>query len=745
MPTPSRRYALPLLALVTVLAAPAFADPDDEGWTTFVAPPPTHGGVLNPTTPEGGFGAPDRTRLDQQLRRGVLDQLCRQAKIPVGYNFGQGDFSGTGVGVDRYLQADVDNQVALIDDEKLHVQFDHGWTRAIGSGGAALGINFASSIEGHSMVIRRTGTTKSCDEVLRLLDLRDIKTVLPMKGERLTNMALGELWRIPFTLTYAEGVGVSETSNPAGTPNTAVGGVSLSFGRSDSGAASMTLYRIADDKLRFRFRIDHVVVYSKTLGVTETFPAFTFAANAHNILLHYIEGEAENQLQQYTMAWMNFGRASSDGTKILMEFVIDPRDPQQAESMARVMHGDMQELVKMSFRMSTFQTKGTLEDYLKLNAKDAGLLGPTTYAASDQYKAKTHSFSLNLPFFISHNATALFGEDKVDRYTADDGQFHFYRADKSKTNSYFTLPWVGPMIKDNTQRDVETVTFAPKGQAAGDPIVVYIRNRGYLRVTGSTVRDDVNEINGVMQLAGAQRGQNGAKVTLPVEKLVPLSPLSARVPSPNGHGGESQPTEPSDRKGLMSFTLVMNQRAVKDILAAPADAVVKALANSLGDSDERRMVEWLSAHGTLKNGKFDYSSREAERAFPSAEESGHGSQNDRTRELANLSRTAANLLADLATARDAKDNEARAQALASLVGGKGKGDLAYEDALRVLVQFVDPMDLTGDFVANVSVSTKGVKSPNQHLVLKNGRQEVPLLKEAGDTKARFAEPSILVD
>jgi hypothetical protein len=743
MPSTSSRFALPLLALLTVLAAPAFADPDDEGWTTFVAPPPTHGGVLNPTTPEGGFGAPDRTRVDQQLRRGVLDQLCRQAKIPVGYNFGQGDFSGTGIGVDRYLQADIDNQVALIDDEKLHVQFADGWSRAIGSGGAAVGITFGATIEGHSMVIRRTGTTKSCDEVLRLIDLRDIKTVLPMKGERISSMGLGELWRIPFTLTYAEGVGVSDNSNPSALPNTATAGVSLSFGRSDSGAASMTLYRIADDKLRFRFRIDHVVVYSKTLGLTETFPAFTFAANAHNILTHYVEGQAEDQLQQYTMAWMNFGRASSDGTKILMEFVIDPRDPQQAESMARVMHGDMQELVKMSFRMSTFQTKGTLEDYLKLNAKDAGLLGPTTYAASDQYKAKTRSFSLNLPFFIQHNATALFGEDKVDRYTSADGQFHFYRADKSKTNSYFTLPWVGPMVKDNTQRDVETVTFAPNGQPHGDPIIVYIRNRGYLRVTGSTVREDVNEINGVMQLAGAQRGQNGSKITLPVDKLVPLSPLST-APAPHG---DMQPTtsEPSDRKGLMSFTLVFNQRAVKDILAAPSDAVIKALANSLGDSDERQMVSWLAAHGTLKNGKFEYNSREAERAFPSPEDEGRGRQGDRTNELASLSRTAANLLADLATARDAKDNEARAKALASLVGGKGKGDLAYEDALRVLVQFVDPMDLTGDFVANVSVSTKGVKSPNQHLVLKNGRQEVPLLKEAGDTKARFAEPSILVD
>ena len=67
------------------------------------------------------------------------------------------------------------------------------------------------------------------------------------------------------------------------------------------------------------------------------------------------------------------------------------------------------------------------------------------------------------------------------------------------------------------------------------------------------------------------------------------------------------------------------------------------------------------------------------------------------------------------------------------------------DALKVLIQLVDPMDLTGDFIANVSVSSKGVPNTNEHLILKKGRGEVSLLRDAGDTKSRFAEPSILVD
>lgn len=733
MAQPNHRFVLTALALTVVFAAPAFADPDDDGWTAFQAPVST-GTVAPPTTSEGGFGAPDRTRLDQALRKNVLDQLCRQAQIPLNYDFGKGDFGGTGAGVDRYLRTDVDNQIALIDDEKLHASFGHGISKELGDAGAAIGLSFGAQIEGHSMVIRRTGSTKSCAEVMRLLDFRDVKTVLPMKGERLSQMALGELWRMPFTLTYSEGVGLGDAITPE---NAAV---NVSFGRSDSGSASMTLYRIADDKLRFRFRIDHVVVWSQSLGIRQTYPAMEFAANAHNILLRFVEREFARQLDQYTAAWLMWGRASSDGTKILMEFVIDPRDPVQAQALADVVRGDMRQLVVMSAKMSTFQTKATLADYLKLRERNGDKIGSATYAASDEYKAKVRSFSLNLPLIVAHNSAALFGEDKIDRYTGEEGQFHFFKADKSKNNSYFTLPWVGPMVKDNTQRDVEAVTYAPKGQSHGDPIVVFIRNRGYLRVTGSTVRDDVSEINSVMTLAGARRGKDGSALRLPLDSLVPPSPMNER---PGADGPEK--SEPSDRKGLMSFTLVLNQQAVRDVLAASAQEALKAFAASVG-ADDRPMAEWIAAHGTVKDGKIDYNWREARKAFPDEGDVGRGNSSDsNTRQLDALSKQAAGLIADLAAGRDAKDNEARAQALATMIGGKGKSGLAYEDVLKVLVQFVDPMDLTGDFVANVSASTKGVNSPNQHLVLKKGRPEITLLKDAGDAKARFAEPSILTD
>lgn len=710
----------------------ASANPDDTDWTAFIAPRST-GAVLTPTTAEGGFSAPDRAKQGYQIQNHVFDQICSQVQIPINYDFGRGDFSGSSLDVKRYLNKDVDNTFVLIDDAKINVSLFHPFSRAIGDGGAAAGLSFGATIEGHSLVIRRTGSAKSCDEIKRLFDLRDIKTVLPMTGPRIAKMGLGELWRIPLTLTYSEGASLSDASPADGAA------VTVSFVRTDDGTSSMTLYRIADDKVRFRFRIDHVIVHSQSLGLTDIYPAQVFVANAANILLRFVEQQAADQIQRYYSAWLTFGRADSDGKKIMMEFIIDPRDPQQAEALAKAVRGDFRELAKMAAKMSSLQTKSTMSDYLALRQYDAHSLGPSSYAASDVYSSKMKSFSLNLPIFIAHNATALFGEENIDRYTGTEGEFHFYRADKSKTNSYLDMPWLGPLVKDNSERDAEAVTFAPKDGQAGEPILIYIRNKGFYRESVSSARKPIQEINAVLNLVGAQSGSSSSRLELPLDRLVP--PPAPRV-IPAGRDQFGAPRYPADRKGMISITLVFNQEAIKDILTTSAVKVLRAFAASIG-ADDRPLADWLIRNAkVVADGRLDYDWRRARHDFP---EGPHEQFNERTNKLASLSRQAAGLLADLAAGRNAPSNVERAQDVARLIGGGGKSGLAYEDVLRVLVQLINPLDISGDIVATVESTSKEVSSKNNHLVLKNGRPEIPNLKAAGDAKSRFAEPSILTD
>ncbi|MDE2141778.1 MAG: hypothetical protein KGJ84_05140 [Elusimicrobia bacterium] len=737
-----RCKVLAALVIGLFLSAPALAEPDDDGWTEFKAPQAT-GTVAAPTTSEGGFSAPDRQSFSDNLHAKVLEQICRQLKLDQSFDLGSGDFSGTSVGVQRYLGTYPDNTFALVDVERLTASLSHGFSRVLGPDGTSAGISLSASIEGDSMVVRRLNTKESCDGLKRIANLRDVKTVMPVSAKRLAEMQLGELWRVPFTLTYGQGVSAAAARSGA----EAAGGVSVSFGRSDAGTASMTLYRIADDKLRFRFRIDHVVVHSESLNLTETFPAVAYAGNASNILMKFVDKEVANQVARYSSLMLGYGRSSSDGARIVMEFVVDPRDPAQAEAMAKAVKGDIMALVKMAVKMSTFQAGDakTLQDYESLRDEHAKSLRDSTYSASDEYKAKIRSFAFSLPFFVSHNSSKLLGDDRVTRYTGDEGEFHYYRSDKSASNSYIDAPFVGALVKESSQRDAEVVTYAPKGGTHADPILVYIRNQGYVRVPASSVRGTIREMNGILKLVGAQRGAAEGRFGLPTDKLVPPSP-----PLPQSAREADGTTEPSDRKGMISLTLAFNQKAVRDMLAASTDQVLRAFSASLGaahmgiiDGTDKPLMDWLIANGKYKDGKISYDPRAADRAFPS-EEPGRGDE-DKARSLSNLSEKAAGLLADLAAARGAKDNVARAAEIAKIVGGRGESGLAYEDVLRVLVQLVDPLDVTGDFVAGIQATSKGVNNTNAHLVLKNGRKEVPMLKDAGETKSRFAQPSVLTD
>ncbi|MFI5346562.1 MAG: hypothetical protein ACHQ51_09335 [Elusimicrobiota bacterium] len=728
-----RRVALPLLGLLILLAAPAFADPDDDGeWTKYV-PPVTPGSLIIPNTAEGGYSSPDQTRNDQSLRKGVLDQLCRHVKITHDFGLGGADLSGTSVGLSRALATYPDNTLAVVDDEQVTLAGAHTFSKLIGESGASVGLTLGGEISGHTMVIRRLPSKQSCDEIFHLANFLDIKTVFPINAERITNMQLGELWRMPFTLSYAQGLSVGDNLLNAAGHGTLL---SLSFGRGDTGKTSMTLYRMADDKVRFRFRIDHVIVNTGSGGVTEIVPILTFVANPHAALARFLVKEilnqVNNQFEQYSTGWLTYAKGGSDGAGALIEFVVDPRDPEQAQALAKAMRGDIYSLIKMGVRQSTLKAdvNSALKDYETLGQQNRAELGDPTYAATKKYSARTKTFSLNIPLIVSHDSQALFGDDKVQVFTDESGEYTYYRADTTKSTQILKMPFVGPLVKTNSQRDAEVVTHAKPGGEAEAPFIVYLRNQGYLRATASTVREPVDQINSVLKLAGAQRGGTSANILLPADRLVPPSPM---VES-NGPKGDHHQTEQSDRKGTMSFTLVFNQKAVRDILAAPTDAVVRAVAATM-DASDKPVLEWVAANAKYQDGSLVFNRRDARQAFPDQDDRG----------IAGLSSKAAAVLADLASARDAKNNVERAEALAKLVGGKGQSEMAYEDIMKVLVQMVDPIDLTGDFVSNIDITTKGVASEKGHLVLKKGRAEVDGLRAAGETRNRFAEPSPLVD
>ncbi len=542
-------------------------------------------------------------------------------------------------------------------------------------------------------------------------------------------MAVGELWRMPFKLTVGHTEGVAYKLEDLA--------VSLTFNGTEAGAATLTVFRLSEKQLRFRFRVDRVEIRTKGGSLVQTIPAIELPSLGANILAKLVDHELAKQLNRYTMASLGFAWSKQQGKRVVLEYVVDPTDPAQAEAVAQALHGDFKALVQMGWKMGTQQSTdaSTEEAYRNLQKIHDEQLGPAQFAAINAYNQKARDITLNLPFLTQQHWNKLEGDDTMTRYTDVQGQIHFQRADKSRQSEWFSLPWVGPLVKNQVQRDVQVVTAAKKDEAWGDPIIVYLQQYGFLRNTESSVREKAEDFNELMSLVGTRGNGPNPRMKIPLAAHFPEPPAPAR-----NWRGDDEAAEPANRKGSMAFTFVFSQEGVKQLLKASAEDVAKAYA---AVAESQPAMKWLIQNGQLQaDGSYKYDWRKARAAFPDPH-GGHGRTQEEW-EMEEISRETAGLVADLFTARDAMNNQARSEALMRAFGGLGKSKLAYEEAMRVYVQLVDPQHVTGDFVARVD-RPKKEKDANVHYVLKRGRPENGLLVLAGQAKARFAEPSILTD
>lgn len=725
-----------LLAVLLALPIPGRADAPaeteadgDSDWTLFEPPAPPPGGGPAPTTPEGGYSNPDRVTFDEKLRERVLDQVCRFLRIQQDFDLYKDGITGASTGLTRRLMHNpLSNRLDLVDEQRLRLSAGKGWSEAAGEGGPSAGFHVGATISGRSVVVRRLQSAQTCKEIDEVLDLREIKTVVPFKARRIQEMAVGELWRVPFTLTVGYGASLSEALGENAQ-------AAISFGYSKGGSASMTIYRLSEKELRFRFRIDYAVVRSRGLHVSKTVPAADFLLGWGGLLKH-VDKALSKEMGKILHAQLGFSRANTDGQRMVLEHVADPSDPEQAEAVAEAMSGNFMRLLKAARRVATGHVVAddAAPAYEEIRGIIADELGAPAYAAQESYTHKTRNFFIGIPLAFWHTSSRLSGRSDMTILTGEEGNFVFHPADHSPSSEFLRVPFVGPLVKENNQRRAEAVTYAPRGGTQGEPILVYIRNQGVVRVPASTVGDTVEELNSVLGLVGARRPDEGggARLTLPIEAVPPPTMTETR------HGPRDTipgTQEASDRKGWLSATLVFNQKAVREAVSAAGTEVLRAFAGSLGP-DWRPMMDWLAHNGRLEDGRLVYDWSAAREAFPGERDDDH---------LRSLSRRAAGLVADLAAAKDAPTNDQRAAALARALSGKGESGMSYEEVLRVLVQFMDPLDVSGDFVENVRCSSDDCANTVVHYVLKKGRADVPLLSEAGATRARFAEPSVLFD
>lgn len=707
-------------------------DPDSDWELEAVAPQP--GTAPSPSDPE-------QQRFWDRLQSKAFDDICRNIKLPVNGDLDLSEFGSLKVGVSRSLKRYPDKRLALIDQVKLGVSL--GYTQKLLDATAEIPffVRVEGRAEGMAYVIRPLGSGPSCGELKRLLKVWDFKTVVPVKPERLSAMAVGEVWKLPLVLNGAISAGVG---GPAGPVN-----VGVSFGYSQPETASVTVYRLSESAVRMRIRIDHAKIWSGGGQVVLNVPFQEYLGldDGTSFLDKQTDRLAWRQIRRYMEGALGFSAYRGGGRKALIEFVLDPRQPEHMGSLARFLKGDLDALfllhrIALATARPFLQEKGKLDALEQMEEKYSEKLGVApSYSGADDYTRKGRRFNVKVPIVVGAESTKSWDYDRIVG-DEKDVELQMNQASRHRSGHFLNLPFLGQITKHDTQVTVQSFAKVDGKGFPDTPTLVFIRQEGFVRHSARQAHEMVDSVNDIMRLAGTRGQGANERTVLPADKLFPLPP---EPPPAQWAGDETSPsgppTGPTYRSVVTAFTLAFDQKALTEVLWAPADVVVRAFVNSLSGEDRGHMEKAL-AMGTIRSdGTMDYDYDKLRRQidpFPD-----HDRGTDPMQTVAALSRQAAELVGDLAEARSG-DWGRRCKALVDIVSGRGSSGLVYDSVVKVLVQLADPADLYGDFSVRTDKKEKGEKDVNARYFLNKGNADTGL-SEAAKLKERFAEPSLLSD
>jgi len=705
----------------------------DTDWVLEVPPE-------NPTTVPGDSpSSPEQIRFWDKLQAKAFDDICKNIKLPLKQDLGLGDFGGVTVEVERSLQRYPNKTLAMIDHARINVSLGYSHKVFDAAKDMPVSVSVNARADGNAYVIRPLGSTKACGEIKKLLNVLDFKTVIPVTPERIGKMAVGEIWKLPLVLSAGGGVGTSVPVNP-------MVSIGLSFGGSQSESASVTLMRLSPQAVRLRLRIDKANVFTGGGNVAVSFPIAEYLGlqDAGNIVEKQVNRQVVRQIDRYLRTALGLSFWKQDGRKVLLEFILDPNDPAQSQGLADFLKGNL-DVLSILMRIASAAKdplirEGASEEYLaELEEKYIDKLGAgSNFTGADDYQRNGRNFNFQLPLIWQHesgksrDADRIVGQDK-------DVALHMDQATHRASNAFLDIPFLGQIVKKDSQETVQTFLQVDQNGFPNAPMMSYIQQEGFLRNSEDTARGMVGRVNDILRLVGTRGEGENPRATIPAEALVPqrnLPPVQTSFDET-----PQAPASPVYRSAVSAFTMVFNETALRDVLWAQPQTVVKAYVNALNPSD-RALMQRVIAKGEIKDdGKIVY---DPDKLGLSRDELyGDSERQGVVPTITDLSLRATALVQDLLKARDG-DWAHRTQSLVRMTSGKGKSDLRYDDLMKVFVQLTDAENLFGEFFYSTDKKLKDEKDVSARYIL-NKQNSNKLLQESVQLKERFSEPSLLSD
>ena len=695
-------------------------------------------------TPSTYTPTTELTNFWGNLTGNTKDMLCKAAGIKINQSANIIPQTGIEGGLRREFKSYPDQRLALIDELSLKLNAAFGSEVLSVSGMGALNVFIGGGLEGRSIVVRPLKDNNYCRNLSALIKLYDVKTVLPITARRINEMEVGEVWKLPMVVRYSFGVGV-------GASFLEIVNVSIGASETKERKPTISLHKITENKLRVRFRVDHVTV--KSVGVsagTRDIPAGDIGImSGENLISNTVDRTLASQINKFIAFKLGYNYYQVNGQKLLLEFHIDPNDQEQVERLAEFLKGNLntiERFIKMGLRFDQFSEEassqsGTGEIESLANAAGSAIGADNTFAGTDHYNTHGHNFNITIPVIHSHQSNRIASSHRYQALNNDGSTLHVQQQTRVSNGDSFNLPFAGTLVKYNSRKDIYVVNSEEADGRASKPVLLYQKHEGFVRQGDAAARCMIDDANNVLKYAGMKGEGVNMSNTLPSAGIFPPLP-----PVEHDYNTDNHQQDPSKtyHSAVMSFKLVFAEQAVQDIILAPAQMIMKAFMNVMRETEGAIVNTAMDLFIINKKGQVDYDYNAMSKRFDgnSLDNSGQGA--NPLDIVSTLAAAATRFIEKLMSVKSESGWKAQAARLAEVAG---RSDMKYEDFLKVAIQLVDTRDISSEIYVHTDKRVKGEEDVNQNYSMFNNRENGFDSTIAGVTqmRERFEDPSDLTD
>lgn len=676
----------------------------------------------------------------EELGRNTFDGACKDAEIKLN----QKGWIGENVGVSskflRRMSKFQDGRLALIDEVGMDVSLGLGHELVDIPELGALVVSFSGTVEGKSMVIRPLESDRYCRELSSLVNLLQVKTAVPAKASRLSAMKTGEIWKLPLVLRMGFQTSIGG----------AAGALSLAMtsGRAKESRPSVTLFRMDARTLRLRLRLENLTVESSGAALAPIEIPFSDIglAGAENILARRVDRIWAREINKYLALKISYDRSQFTGKKLLLEFLLDPRDPVQMQNLEMFLAGDygiLKRFMEMGLRFGTFSenahAQAGLDDIGAVSAQAGRALGVApSFSGSNLSHGNSSAYGFQIPVLHSHETRR---DSAYNRYqtTGKAGEvFHVHQQGRSSAGKSMNVPFAGTFSKYNSERRVYVVNKESADGSVSAPVMMYSHNEGFVRQGDAAARGMVEKANGLLRYVGTGGAQGGRPGLLPAGEIFPAAPAAS----------EEDFYSPSKvyNTAMLNLRVLISERGVGSVIMAPARQILNAYLNMMRETEAAVIDKVWDLLEVDDSGVVRYESKAIhKRLRRDWLQECEGGTNP-LEIVGTLARAATALIKDISSVRETSDWRERSVRLSEAASGGSRSGLSHQDFMKVILQLVRPEDVTAEVYLHTDKRVKGEEDVTRTYTY--GGSSVGLsgsFSEVTQYQNRFGEPTELTD